>query len=140
MSSLFASSLVAATVSLNPGPTPFVPWAIRVEDPVKALHGYWISEGKETCPMDATRIEVARDKASFVVYETDGESHDATHGLVLQALPNIVYIFYKGEKRRTENGDPVVWAIVFESPTRYKMRRTDWPSDHLTFGTQRKCE
>jgi hypothetical protein len=141
MANILLASIIAAVAALSPEPRPFVPGATLVEDPVQALHGYWIEEGgKETCPLDATRVEVASDRKSFVVHESDGESHDATEGLVLQAHPNFVYIFYKGEKRRTANGDPLVWAVVFEGPNRYKMRRTDWPSDHLTIGTWRRCE
>jgi hypothetical protein len=140
MSHLLLTGLIAVTTTLDPQSRPFIPGASPVDDPLAALQGLWVEEFKEDCAVDATRVELSPDRMSFLVHETDGVRHESTVALVLQARPNLLHIFYKGEKRRTSEGDPLVWAFVFESPTRYKMRRTDWPSDNLTRGTWRKCD
>lgn len=130
MSFLLACAIAIAGNASAQAPSSAVP------DPLTALQGAWTEKGQENCSKPLFTVSVASDRKAFRVTSVDGRVSNAT---VLHTEPNRIYLFYQGEKRRTPQGDLLLWWLILDTPESYQMRRIDWPESARTKGTWVKC-
>lgn len=69
--------------------------------------------------------------------DTTGVEHRATVYDIHEHTRGLIRGQIRGETRRTDAGDPVVWDLVLFSADEYRWHRTDWPTGRYTKGVFR---
>jgi hypothetical protein len=115
---------------------------IPSNDALALIGGAWSiqREGRIDTPC-TQRLTVSPDRKTVVLQDlADGPPPGAkSEYLVLRVELSRVLTFIDGEKRLTDNGDPVIWWAVFDGNNRFRWRRTDWAPTEVTVGTWVKC-
>lgn len=113
-----------------------------VANPVSALAGAWRVTNATTGKIIA---DCGSPDQQFFAPTKDQRYVDLTVGdhrsryVVLQVRDSDVLMFIEGEKRLTDNGDPVLWWARFVDPTRFYWRRYDWPPSGRTATEWTRC-
>lgn len=69
--------------------------------------------------------------------DSAGIVHRTTEYDVLEHSRGRIRGAIRGETRRTEGGEPVVWDLVLVGPNTYRWHRTDWPIGAFTKAVRR---
>ena len=106
--------------------------------------GAWDWEGADSlCVANPHTISFSPDHAVMYLAhrvpwtDSAGKEHRVAVYDIQDHSPSQVRGLIRGETRRTEAGDPVVWDLILTSPNSYAWHRTDWPSSGRTKGVRR---
>lgn len=119
------------------------PW-VKYEVPAgtdiyAAVAGTWDWAGADSvCVRDPHTISFSPDQRVMVLTHTlpwtdsEGAEHRVAEYDILEASRRHVRGRIRGETRRTDAGEPVVWDLVLRSRHEYRWHRTDWPKGSYT--------
>lgn len=120
--------------------TPGKEYAVKDGDLPSHLGGRWAwTSSTKGCESDHHVITFAPDRSTMTIAKLAQGADTgwtATYD-VLKITPSRIRGAIRGEKRKTDDGKPVVWDLVMFSEDEYRWHRTDWRDDGYTGAVQR---
>lgn len=138
--SLLLGVPLALSVALLIWLQPWVKYEIPADTDIYAVvAGTWDWAGADSvCVRDAHTISFSPDQRIMVLTHTlpwtdsEGVEHRVAEYDIQEVSRRHVRGLIRGETRRTDAGEPVVWDLVLRSPDEYRWHRSDWPEGSYT--------
>ena len=107
-----------------------------------ALNGDWQIVNTENPKLDQgcdkmQRFAVAPDGKSILLTEP-WANFSSTYQVILVEKNRLLTVL-EGEKRLTEQGDPVLWWFYFEDNDHFRFRQYDWAAENATTAQWVRC-
>jgi len=108
--------------------------AARAEEVFALVAGTWDWEGADSlCVANPHTISFSPDhQVMYLAHrrpwtDSTGAAHRVAEYDIREFTPSRIQGLIRGETRRTDQGQPVVWDLVLTSRDSYAWHRTDWP-------------
>ncbi len=111
-------------------------------DALSLLPGDWkivdprTGEEKQGC--DRPQRFAVSDDGKTVVLTEPWANFTARYSVIVREGRRVLTVI-EGEKRRTDQGDPVLWWISLEDADHFRFRRYDWAQNDATIDQWQRC-